>query len=881
MRREHARSAISDLLAVNDKYKGSDFRLRVKIAGSYYLLDGETSTGGTVTQEAVDTTDKAVMPWRELTAHCGMMSMSIKVSGFTASSASVSAIKSLFAAAFYGDAVTVQLVSLVSGEVFGEGDVNVVSMQRGGDKNNAETYDLTIESAAAMAAGVIVLKVATPVFSPSGGAVLTTDFISITCATAGAAIWYTLDGSTPVTHGGNDSSKVLAVFPFDSNSAVPTYGAVGNFSDNFYAYAGYSSGTISGNEVVCVGGSKALGATLTTPVNSHTWSILFSLAANVENGTILSAVALLASSGTSTGRLAFAPYASTGFHLRVNNADKGAFGTATAADGTKRYFAFLLETDGVSGQGRARLYENGILVSTLLFTQETGGQTAYSVGFSGDNAASCQWDNLILTTEIVSTDVISAHAAGQMPDGSGNIGGTSHLYTVPFTLPASSLADPTKWVGVYTTTSLAASNAVTGAPGSALYGISGTAFSQGDTSTSLGSTSTITGRHGFDLNVGVTDWTLFAFMRGDGTNTSADVPYLGIGVPSSAEAYMLFNTYTNQLQYGALNVVGTGSLWITDNVFRHYAFVYDSAASTMTCYRDGVVFSTLTGIVIVGTPPSIVVMALSGAKGFYKNIGLTREKLSTAAIAYLASSGMPSSSGALAGGSTTAKAIGTKAGLIDSDIATATYTVTSANLVNPASWIGAYDFSADPSPNIVTGAGAGTMAGASGATIAGGKMVFNGSGQDGNASASTPYTKISFACFITFPIGNTTQLYISPAGAGGPRCYTDAAAFFDPSFTGISGYANPAILDGAQHHYAWTYNLTTGALLVYIDGSLSQTLSGSTFTSQNASALRFHINTGTDVISIDNVVWYSDILSATAVSALAAGHMPNSSGVLS
>lgn len=40
-------------------------------------------------------------------------------------------------------------------------------------------------------------QVATPTFSPNGGVVLITDPITIACATSGATIYYTTDGSTP------------------------------------------------------------------------------------------------------------------------------------------------------------------------------------------------------------------------------------------------------------------------------------------------------------------------------------------------------------------------------------------------------------------------------------------------------------------------------------------------------------------------------------------------------------------------------------------------------------------------------------------------------------------------------------------------------------
>lgn len=58
------------------------------------------------------------------------------------------------------------------------------------------------DSAVAEAEYVILIPVATPVFRPVGGSIYTsTQEVEITCATAGAAIYYTLDGSAPTAAG--------------------------------------------------------------------------------------------------------------------------------------------------------------------------------------------------------------------------------------------------------------------------------------------------------------------------------------------------------------------------------------------------------------------------------------------------------------------------------------------------------------------------------------------------------------------------------------------------------------------------------------------------------------------------------------------------------
>lgn len=64
-------------------------------------------------------------------------------------------------------------------------------------------------------------KTATPIFSPSGGVITTADLITLTCATPGAAIWYTIDGSTPTT------SSTLYTAPFTLPIGTATAKAIG------------------------------------------------------------------------------------------------------------------------------------------------------------------------------------------------------------------------------------------------------------------------------------------------------------------------------------------------------------------------------------------------------------------------------------------------------------------------------------------------------------------------------------------------------------------------------------------------------------------------------------------------------------------------------
>lgn len=132
------------------KFPGKDFRVSVKVAGTYQLLEGETSSSGSYGREFVETTDKAVMPWREGLQGCGLGTQSVKVAGFVRKDIGLAAFQTLQNAAMMGDHVDVKLSN--ASYTYMEFRGRVVSLTRNGDKNNAEQYDISIEYAGGAAA---------------------------------------------------------------------------------------------------------------------------------------------------------------------------------------------------------------------------------------------------------------------------------------------------------------------------------------------------------------------------------------------------------------------------------------------------------------------------------------------------------------------------------------------------------------------------------------------------------------------------------------------------------------------------------------------------------------------------------------------------------
>ncbi len=134
---------------------------------------------------------------------------------------------------------------------------NTVTLTQGGTSGHAriESMEVVYEVSAAT-------QVATPAITPNGGEVSATDPISISCATEGASIYYTIDGSEPSAENGTlyaapftlaeaATVKAIAVAEGLDNSGVAeatfTFPAanINEFITNNYKHASTISGAVT------------------------------------------------------------------------------------------------------------------------------------------------------------------------------------------------------------------------------------------------------------------------------------------------------------------------------------------------------------------------------------------------------------------------------------------------------------------------------------------------------------------------------------------------------------------------------------------------------------------------------------------------------------
>jgi Chitobiase/beta-hexosaminidase C-terminal domain len=132
--------------------------------------------------------------------------------------------------------------------------------------------------------------VATPVFSPAGGAIYTSTYVSITDATPGASIYYTIDGSTPTPSAPVTSPFELSYTFRSLHQGVNSdYPAVGTYHPDTYTIGPFSYPAVVRFGHMLTGGSLAFGDDYLyvngTRIDPGT------PAANIPNGTLAASLA--------------------------------------------------------------------------------------------------------------------------------------------------------------------------------------------------------------------------------------------------------------------------------------------------------------------------------------------------------------------------------------------------------------------------------------------------------------------------------------------------------------------------------------------------------------------------------------------------------------
>jgi predicted secreted protein len=130
------------------KTNGSQMQVQIFIDGTWLTLGETKSDGITLTNEQVDTSNKSEAPWKQLSA-CGVRSVAFNCSGVI-SGLTTGALQALHFGAVMGTTVHARLQS---GDGAGglrqqyEGDYLVVTFGRSGEYNQAEMFNLSLDSA--------------------------------------------------------------------------------------------------------------------------------------------------------------------------------------------------------------------------------------------------------------------------------------------------------------------------------------------------------------------------------------------------------------------------------------------------------------------------------------------------------------------------------------------------------------------------------------------------------------------------------------------------------------------------------------------------------------------------------------------------------------
>jgi len=117
---------------------------------------------------------------------------------------------------------------------------------------------------------------ATPTFSPPAGSYTSTQMVTISDSTQGAAIYYTIDGTTPTTA----STKFTTAIQIDSTVTVMAIAAAPGFSNSTVATATYTFNpdfqvSVNPKILMIIAGTSGMATFTVTPVNGFNSAVTF------------------------------------------------------------------------------------------------------------------------------------------------------------------------------------------------------------------------------------------------------------------------------------------------------------------------------------------------------------------------------------------------------------------------------------------------------------------------------------------------------------------------------------------------------------------------------------------------------------------------------
>ncbi len=129
--------------------------------------------------------------------------------------------------------------------------IKAIAVKEGMDDSSVGTANYTI----------VLPKVANPVFTPSAGEVTSGTEVTISCATSGATIYYTTDGSTPT----EDSTEYTAPITVTAAVTIKAIGVATDYQDSSVVTAAYTIGvpTAAAPIFTPVAGEVSKGTTVT------------------------------------------------------------------------------------------------------------------------------------------------------------------------------------------------------------------------------------------------------------------------------------------------------------------------------------------------------------------------------------------------------------------------------------------------------------------------------------------------------------------------------------------------------------------------------------------------------------------------------------------